>query len=200
MGFPCDHCGQDRCTCTTTLTPTNLIRIDGKSWDEGFRAGETWNPRTEPKPHNPYPVKSAESYSWLSGWIEGDAKRQGYSYSDPGASPSSRQTLSQIFMHIQRNGGKGNPFERMKMDWFVDLAEQKLSEMVRHPKDGHNPNIPIQCNSCGKPLLLENLYVDDGCPCNSPRGVNFTPQPCALCELDCCVKPGHRLEQLFGIV
>jgi hypothetical protein len=63
---------------------------------------------------------------------------------------------------------------------------------------GRNPNIPRTCNACGRILLLENLYVDDGCPCNSARGVNFTPQPCGLCRLDCCVKPGHRLFQLFG--
>ena len=64
--------------------------------------------------------------------------------------------------------------------------------------DGYNPNIPRNCTACGELLLLENLYVDDGCPCNSARGVNFKPQPCDLCRLDCCVKPGHRIPQLFG--
>jgi len=53
-----------------------------------------------------------------------------------------------------------------------------------------NPNIPTQCNGCGKPLFLENLYVDDGCPCNTPRGVNFKPAPCPTCKTDNCVKPG----------
>lgn len=61
-----------------------------------------------------------------------------------------------------------------------------------------NPNIPEKCNACGKPLLLENLYVDDGCPCNTPRGVNFKPAPCPTCKTDNCVKPGHRLPALFG--
>jgi len=65
--------------------------------------------------------------------------------------------------------------------------------------DGSNPNIPRSCSACGKPLALENLYVDDGCPCNSPRGVNFKPQPCRLCKTDNCVKPGHRLNELFGV-
>jgi hypothetical protein len=59
-----------------------------------------------------------------------------------------------------------------------------------------NPTIPAKCNGCGNPLLLENLFVDDGCPCNTPRGVNFKPAPCA-CG-DECVKPGHRLVALFG--
>src|SRR6185437_9790981 len=71
------------------------------------------------------------------------------------------------------------------------MARDALEKSANLPVDGHNSHIPIQCNSCGKPLLMENLFVDDGCPCNSPRGGNFTPQPCALCELDCCVKPGH---------
>lgn len=63
-----------------------------------------------------------------------------------------------------------------------------------------NPNIPEKCNGCGAPLLLENLYVDDCCPCNTPRGVNFTPSRCLTCKVDNCVKPGHHLPTLFGDV
>lgn len=55
------------------------------------------------------------------------------------------------------------------------------------------PVIPEKCNGCGSVLLLKNLYVDDGCPCNTPRGVNFTPQPCAVCGFKDCVKLAHRL-------
>jgi len=61
-----------------------------------------------------------------------------------------------------------------------------------------NPNIPEKCNGCGKPLFLENLFVDDGCPCNTPRGINFKPFRCTLCKEDVCVKPAHRLTELFG--
>jgi len=60
-----------------------------------------------------------------------------------------------------------------------------------------NPNIPEKCKGCGAPLLLENLFTDDGCPCNTPRGINFKPKPCKLCQVDNCVKPGHRLYELF---
>ena len=63
---------------------------------------------------------------------------------------------------------------------------------------GVNPNIPGCCLGCGAPLLLEHLFVDDGCPCNTPRGVNFVPLPCRTCGTDNCVKPGHRLGELFG--
>lgn len=62
----------------------------------------------------------------------------------------------------------------------------------------HNPNIPTHCKACGAALLLENLLVCDGCPCNSPNGVNFDPKPCAICKVDCCTRPGHRLLALFG--
>jgi hypothetical protein len=61
-----------------------------------------------------------------------------------------------------------------------------------------NSNIPEKCNGCGQPLLLENLFVDDGCPCNNARGVNLKPKPCEICRVEDCVKPGHRLPELFG--
>lgn len=61
-----------------------------------------------------------------------------------------------------------------------------------------NPNIPDKCNACGEPLLLENLFVEDGCPCNSALGVNFRPTPCAACGVPCS-RPGHRLRALFGV-
>jgi hypothetical protein len=68
---------------------------------------------------------------------------------------------------------------------------------------------PERCNGCQEPLLLENLFVDDGCPCNTPRGVNFKPQRCERCldwdyqkgtsaPAEDCVKPGHRIPDLFG--
>jgi hypothetical protein len=56
------------------------------------------------------------------------------------------------------------------------------------------------CSACGEPLLLKNLYMDDGCPCNSVRGVNVKPQACKLCKTDNCVKPGHHLRTVFGDV
>ena len=40
-------------------------------------------------------------------------------------------------------------------------------------------------------IVPSNALVDDGCPCNTPRGVNITPQPCSLCRTDNCVKPAH---------
>ena len=57
--------------------------------------------------------------------------------------------------------------------------------------------VPEKCSVCLQPLLLKNLFVDDGCPCNSPRGINFKPGPCKHCKTDDCVKPGHRIPTLW---
>lgn len=85
-------------------------------------------------------------------------------------------------------------------------VELMLLELSREPPSDEElmfisqqrNGIPKACNGCGKPLLLENLYVDDGCPCNTPRGINFETRGCAICREDTCCKPGHRLVELFG--
>jgi hypothetical protein len=56
------------------------MKQDPKAWEEGFMAGENAKPRC------PYPAGSREAWSWHSGHVEGDAKRQGLSYSR-GAKP-----------------------------------------------------------------------------------------------------------------
>lgn len=57
------------------MSSREIVKIDPKAWDEGFAAGEKRNSGC------PYPVGSREAWSWYSGKIEGDAKRQGFSYS-----------------------------------------------------------------------------------------------------------------------
>lgn len=37
---------------------------------------------------------------------------------------------------------------------------------------GGFPIIEPNCMGCGKPLLVENAWMTDGCPCNSVLGVN----------------------------
>ncbi|VVE37225.1 hypothetical protein PNO31109_03962 [Pandoraea nosoerga] len=51
-----------------------VLRIDPDAWRVGFEAGETGRPMT------PCPA-SLDALSYFSGWIEGEAKRQGYEYS-----------------------------------------------------------------------------------------------------------------------
>lgn len=37
---------------------------------------------------------------------------------------------------------------------------------------GGFPVVSDTCAGCGKPLLLENAWMTDGCPCNTSLGVN----------------------------
>ena len=50
-----------------------ILTQDPKAWCEGFKAGEVGKPR-----QCPYPAGSREAWSWHSGQVEGDAKRQGF--------------------------------------------------------------------------------------------------------------------------
>jgi hypothetical protein len=52
-----------------------ILKQNPEAWDEGFKAGE------DQKRRCPYPAGSTEAWSWHSGQVEGDAKRQGFSYS-----------------------------------------------------------------------------------------------------------------------
>lgn len=42
------------------------------------------------------------------------------------------------------------------------------------------------CLGCGKDLLPENRVMADGCPCNSPRGVNHGRVPRDVCTCEKC--------------
>ena len=55
-----------------------VLKHDPKAWEEGFSAGE--NTARIPL-RCPYPAGTTQAWSWHSGYVEGDAKRQGYSYS-----------------------------------------------------------------------------------------------------------------------
>ena len=54
------------------------LKHDPKAWEEGFSAGES---RVRIPLRCPYPAGTTQAWSWHSGHVEGDAKRQGYSYS-----------------------------------------------------------------------------------------------------------------------
>ena len=55
-----------------------VLKHDPKAWEEGFSAGES---RVRIPLRCPYPAGTTQAWSWRSGHVEGDAKRQGYSYS-----------------------------------------------------------------------------------------------------------------------
>jgi len=53
------------------------------AWSEGFRAGNEGKNRYRVERKCPYPALSREAWAWHCGWIEGEAKREGFSYSNP---------------------------------------------------------------------------------------------------------------------
>lgn len=42
------------------------------------------------------------------------------------------------------------------------------------------------CRGCGKSLVPENQCIADGCPCNSPRGINHGLVPVLTCTCPIC--------------
>jgi len=60
--------------CTETI----VLRQDPKAWEKGFKAGDS---AAGASVRCPYSAGTTEAWSWHSGYVEGDAKRQGYSYS-----------------------------------------------------------------------------------------------------------------------
>src|SRR5215470_7055724 len=57
------------------------IEMDRQAWNRGFWDGELGRPLD----CCPYAVKAAESRSWLSGYIEGKAFRNGFTATPPGS-------------------------------------------------------------------------------------------------------------------
>lgn len=47
------------------------------------------------------------------------------------------------------------------------VERERLPDII-----GGFPYAEDNCRGCGKPLLLENAWMTDGCPCNTPLGVN----------------------------
>lgn len=55
-----------------------VLKHDPKAWEEGFKAGESG---VRIPLRCPYAAGTTQAWSRHSGHVEGDAKRQGYSYS-----------------------------------------------------------------------------------------------------------------------
>ena len=87
-------------------------------------------------------------------------------------------------------------------DWYADNCE--LVEDVKAEPTGVESELtsatplalphPV-CRGCSKPLDKENLWMADGCPCNSERGVNHGLVPVNVCtckECDPAQTGSHR--------
>lgn len=61
---------------------------------------------------------------------------------------------------------------------------------------GGFPYSDPNCKGCGKPLSLENAWMTDGCPCNSPLGVNSMNETRWRLLMDLQQKQSRLLEGL----
>lgn len=120
--------------------------------DEEFknRFGGTYNEamRLGPTPEGPQPRWCAE-VAKLS--------RQACRY-HPGAN---------IDFKVQDETGAPKA-DRLRLD-TVDLDPMKADDLYPY-EDVFAP--PSSCRACGAALLPEQRRICDGCPCNSPRGIN----------------------------
>ena len=52
---------------------------------------------------------------------------------------------------------------------FLRKADDLVADIIGgFPAHANSPN----CAGCGKQLVIENAWMTDGCPCNTPLGVN----------------------------
>lgn len=54
----------------------------------------------------------------------------------------------------------------------------------------------LRCKGCGKELLAENCWMQDGCPCNTPRGVNDGNQQISDWRQEREQKASYEIEKL----
>ena len=59
------------------------LSLNADDWDRGFQDGE----QEKPLGSCPYAPRTTESWSWVSGYIEGKAARNGYSAARPDEPP-----------------------------------------------------------------------------------------------------------------
>jgi hypothetical protein len=50
-------------------------------------------------------------------------------------------------------------------------AEYEMG-LMREQEEIERQNEEAYCQGCGKELIRENAWMEDGCPCNSPKGCN----------------------------
>lgn len=84
--------------------------------------------------------------------------------------------LGALYCHI--TGGKCSKentdkavVRQLHDDHVTELVEEHLKDMMTGA-DYEAASQP--CGGCGKPLILINAWMEDGCHCNSPAGVNNT--------------------------
>lgn len=61
-------------------------------------------------------------------------------------------------------------------------------------------DVDANCKGCGKPLTLENAWMTDGCPCNTPIGVNNANETRWRLLMSLQQRQSHENERLRGLL
>lgn len=73
--------------------------------------------------------------------------------------------------------------DHSKMTKRIDARAEEVKKQVLDPK-------PLECRGCGQPLVSDNYRIADGCPCNTPRGINHGLVPKDVCTCPQCDPAG----------
>lgn len=52
------------------------------------------------------------------------------------------------------------------------------------------------CKGCGKPLTIDNAWMTDGCPCNTPLGINNPNGTRWRLLMELQQRQAHKLEEI----
>lgn len=91
------------------------------------------------------------------------------------------QQVSEIYMAL--TGGKLSKqmyYARTILSVFEDMIEDRVEEgmveqmphLFEQMRGSDRNAVEQPCRGCGKALVVENAWMEDGCPCNTPAGVN----------------------------
>lgn len=141
----------------------------------------------------PTPNQRADAKAYAERMGYGEFTTSGHTYNvDTG-----KLVKVQCIDHEPRRNGTSMPVDD-RYEFTVRLYPREIVywDDPHHPrftdpnwskKMGHDVLGELsKCASCDRPLLVSNLSMADGCPCNSPRGVNHGRVPVAACTCVTC--------------
>jgi hypothetical protein len=88
--------------------------------------------------------------------------------------------------------------DRLKMERDELIATKQATvqwatDEINRLKDARHSRV---CAGCGQPLVAENAWMEDGCPCNSPAGCNDGNQQISEWRREAQQKAAHELARL----
>lgn len=133
------------------------ITIDPDSWKQGVQDGA--KRKTPPAwSHGPSKGRGRDSYSYNSGYIEGDAFRQGY----------------QVSMDVARIARTGSAIHKVN----PKPASQITDRAKRYRAQRNRPPGPRRCNFCVSRKNIDLDHIDGDEADSSPRNLMYLCRSC----------------------